>query len=109
MTIKNKKTPTKPQHYDTILITINHIPNNKNLDTNKTNIKIDDHNFIHIDKQLHTNIPHIFTIDDIVDQPILTHKNIHENHITTKIIADKKHYFDPKIIPSIAYTEPKIT
>ena len=67
-----------------------------------------DRGFIEVDKQLRTNVPHIFAIGDIVGQPMLAHKGVHEGHVAAEVIAGKKHYFDPKVIPSIAYTEPEI-
>ena len=71
-------------------------------------MEVDDRGFIRVDKQLRTNVPHIFAIGDIVGQPMLAHKGVHEGHVAAEVIAGKKHYFDPKVIPSIAYTEPEV-
>ena len=71
-------------------------------------VEVDDRGFIRVDKQLRTNVPHIFAIGDIVGQPMLAHKGVHEGHVAAEVIAGKKHYFDPKVIPSIAYTEPEV-
>ncbi|MFT5653184.1 MAG: dihydrolipoamide dehydrogenase, partial [Psychromonas sp.] len=64
--------------------------------------------FIEVDKQLRTNVPHIHGIGDVVGQPMLAHKGTHEGHVAAEVIAGKKHYFDPKTIPSVAYTEPEM-
>lgn len=80
----------------------------KNLDAGKAGVEVDDRGFIRVDKQLRTNVPHIFAIGDIVGQPMLAHKGVHEGHVAAEVIAGKKHYFDPKVIPSIAYTEPEV-
>lgn len=100
--------PTEPQRYDAMLVAIGRIPNGKLLDANKAAINIDGNGFITVDKQLRTNIPHIFAIGDIVGQPMLAHKGVHEGHIAAEVIAGMNHYFDPKVIPSIAYTEPEV-
>ncbi len=84
------------------------VPNGKNLDAGKAGVEVDDRGFIRVDKQLRTNVPHIFAIGDIVGQPMLAHKGVHEGHVAAEVIAGKKHYFDPKVIPSIAYTEPEV-
>ena len=65
---------------------------------------MDERGFIHVDKQMRTNVPHIFAIGDIVGQPMLAHKGVHEGHVAAEVIAGQKHYFDPKVIPSIVYT-----
>ncbi|MCV5960997.1 FAD-dependent oxidoreductase, partial [Escherichia coli] len=71
-------------------------------------LEIDERGFINVDKQMRTNVPHIFAIGDIVGQPMLAHKGVHEGHVAAEVISGKKHYFDPKVIPSIAYTEPEV-
>ena len=74
----------------------------------KAGVEVDDRGFIRVDKQLRTNVPHIFAIGDIVGQPMLAHKGVHEGHVAAEVISGLKHYFDPKVIPSIAYTEPEV-
>ena len=71
-------------------------------------MEVDDRGFIRVDKQMRTNVPHIFAIGDIVGQPMLAHKGVHEGHVAAEVISGLKHYFDPKVIPSIAYTEPEV-
>ncbi|MGT5267492.1 dihydrolipoyl dehydrogenase [Escherichia coli] len=108
VTMEGKKAPAEPQRYDAVLVAIGRVPNGKNLDAGKAGVEVDDRCFIRVDKQLRTNVPHIFAIGDIVGQPMLAHKGVHEGHVAAEVIAGKKHYFDPKVIPSIAYTEPEV-
>ncbi len=108
VSMEGKKAPAEAQRYDAVLVAIGRVPNGKNLDAGKAGVEVDDRGFICVDKQLRTNVPHIFAIGDIVGQPMLAHKGVHEGHVAAEVIAGKKHYFDPKVIPSIAYTEPEV-
>lgn len=108
VSMEGKKAPAEPQRYDAVLVAIGRVPNGKLLDAGKAGVEVDDRGFIHVDKQLRTNVPHIFAIGDIVGQPMLAHKGVHEGHVAAEVIAGMKHYFDPKVIPSIAYTEPEV-
>ena len=96
------------KRYDAVLVAIGRTPNGKLIDAGKAGVEVDDRGFIHVDKQMRTNVPHIFAIGDIVGQPMLAHKGVHEGHVAAEVIAGQKHYFDPKVIPSIAYTEPEV-
>ncbi|MBI6550002.1 dihydrolipoyl dehydrogenase [Xenorhabdus lircayensis] len=108
VTMEGKKAPAEPQCYDAVLVAIGRVPNGKSLDAGKAGVEVDERGFIHVDKQMRTNVPHIFAIGDIVGQPMLAHKGVHEGHVAAEVISGKKHYFDPKVIPSIAYTEPEV-
>ncbi|MFA9488535.1 MULTISPECIES: dihydrolipoyl dehydrogenase [unclassified Mannheimia] len=96
------------KRYDAVLVAIGRVPNGKLIDAGKAGVHVDERGFIPVDKQLRTNVPHIFAIGDIVGQPMLAHKGVHEGHVAAEVIAGMKHYFDPKVIPSIAYTEPEV-
>ena len=96
------------KRYDAVLVAIGRTPNGKLIDAGKAGVEVDDRGFIHVDKQMRTNVPHIFAIGDIVGQPMLAHKGVHEGHVAAEVLAGQKHYFDPKVIPSIAYTEPEV-
>ena len=96
------------KRYDAVLVAIGRTPNGKLLDAEKAGVNVDERGFIRTDKQMRTNVSHIFAIGDIVGQPMLAHKGVHEGHVAAEVIAGKKHYFDPKVIPSIAYTEPEV-
>ncbi len=74
VTMEGKKAPAEPQRYDAVLVAIGRVPNGKNLDAGKAGVEVDDRGFIRVDKQLRTNVPHIFAIGDIVGQPMLAHK-----------------------------------
>ena len=108
VTMEGKKGPAEPQRYDAVLVAIGRTPNGKLLAADKAGVEVDDRGFIHVDKHMRTNVPHIFAIGDIVGQPMLAHKGVHEGHVAAEVISGLKHYFDPKVIPSIAYTEPEV-
>jgi len=108
VTFEGKQAPAEPVRYDAVLVAVGRVPNGLSLDAEKAGITVTERGFIEVDKQMHTNVPHIHAIGDIVGQPMLAHKGVHEGHVAAEVIAGKKHYFDPKVIPSIAYTEPEI-
>ncbi|MBF8999276.1 MULTISPECIES: dihydrolipoyl dehydrogenase [Vibrio] len=108
VSMEGKKAPAEPERYDAVLVAIGRVPNGKLLDAEKAGLEVDERGFINVDKQMRTNVPHIFAIGDIVGQPMLAHKGVHEGHVAAEVISGKKHYFDPKVIPSIAYTEPEV-
>ncbi|KXI23284.1 dihydrolipoyl dehydrogenase [Photobacterium sanguinicancri] len=108
VSMEGKKAPAEPVRYDAVLVAIGRVPNGKLLDAEKAGLEVDERGFINVDKQMRTNVPHIHAIGDIVGQPMLAHKGVHEGHVAAEVISGKKHYFDPKVIPSIAYTEPEV-
>ncbi|MEZ8741380.1 dihydrolipoyl dehydrogenase [Photobacterium swingsii] len=108
VSMEGKKAPSEPVRYDAVLVAIGRVPNGKLLDAEKAGLEVDERGFINVDKQMRTNVPHIHAIGDIVGQPMLAHKGVHEGHVAAEVISGKKHYFDPKVIPSIAYTEPEV-
>ncbi|QCI20355.1 dihydrolipoyl dehydrogenase [Buchnera aphidicola (Brachycaudus cardui)] len=94
--------------YDAILIAIGRTPSINELGLEKIGLKINNFGFIQVDKQLKTNIPHIYAVGDVTGPPMLAHKGTHEAHIAAEVISGKNHFFEPTVIPSIAYTEPEI-
>ncbi|MBE2893792.1 dihydrolipoyl dehydrogenase [Spirabiliibacterium falconis] len=106
VSMEGKANETK--RYDAVLVAIGRTPNGKLIDANLAGVEVDERGFIRTDKQMRTNVDHIFAIGDVVGQPMLAHKGVHEGHVAAEVIAGKKHYFDPKVIPSIAYTEPEV-
>ncbi|WP_216782587.1 dihydrolipoyl dehydrogenase [Candidatus Profftia tarda] len=108
VTMEGKTAPNEPQQYNALLIAIGRLPNGKLIDACKASVQVDSIGFIHVDKQLRTNVPHIFAIGDIVGQPMLAHKAIHAGHIAAEVIAGMNHTFDPQAIPSISYTNPEV-
>ncbi|MXP67200.1 dihydrolipoyl dehydrogenase [Pantoea sp. Aalb] len=108
VTLQNQESSPICKCYDIILVAIGRTPNTKYLNLCKAGIKVNERGFIVVDKQMRTNIPHIYAIGDIVGQPMLAHKGIHEGHVAAEVISGLKHYFDPKAIPSISYTHPEV-
>ena len=98
----------KPLCFEQILVAVGRKPNGGNIDADKAGLKVDERGFIHVDKQLKTNVSHIFAIGDVIGQPMLAHKAIPEGRLAAEVISGKKHFFDPKCIPSVAYTDPEI-
>ena len=108
VTFEGKKAPAEPVRYDAVLVAVGRVPNGLGLNAEKAGITVTERGFIETDKTMSTNVPHIYAIGDIVGQPMLAHKGVHEGHVAAENIAGKKHFFDPKVIPSIAYTEPEM-
>ncbi|WP_298774628.1 dihydrolipoyl dehydrogenase [uncultured Shewanella sp.] len=108
VSMEGKGAPSDPVRYDAVLVAIGRTPNGKSLDADKAGVNVDERGFINVDKQLRTNVPHIYAIGDIVGQPMLAHKAVHEAHVAAEVISGLKHFFDPKVIPSIAYTAPEV-
>ncbi|WP_028387627.1 dihydrolipoyl dehydrogenase [Legionella fairfieldensis] len=98
----------KPLIFKQVLVAVGRKPNGGTIDADKAGVEVDERGFIHVDKQMRTNVPHIFAIGDVVGQPMLAHKAIPEGRLAAEVIAGMKHYFDPKCIPSVAYTDPEI-
>jgi dihydrolipoamide dehydrogenase len=94
--------------FDKVLVAVGRKPNGHNIDANKAGVNVDDHGFIDTDKQMRTNVNHIFAIGDIVGQPMLAHKASHEGKIAAEVIAGEKVEFQALTIPSVAYTDPEI-
>ncbi|TMO71600.1 dihydrolipoyl dehydrogenase [Pseudoalteromonas citrea] len=108
VTFEGKKAPAEPVRYDKVLVAVGRTPNGKLLDADKAGVNVDERGFISTDKQMRTNVNNIFAIGDVVGQPMLAHKAVHEAHVAAEVISGQKHFFDPKCIPSIAYTDPEI-
>jgi dihydrolipoamide dehydrogenase len=108
VSFEGKKAPSEEKAYDAVLVAVGRVPNGLSLDAEKAGITVTERGFIEVDKQMLTNVPHIHAIGDVVGQPMLAHKGVHEGHVAAEVIAGKNHYFDPKTIPSIAYTEPEM-
>ncbi len=94
--------------YDQVLMAVGRTPNGKRLSAEKAGINVDQRGFIAVDKQMRTNLPHIFAVGDIVGQPMLAHKANHEGRVAAEVAAGHKAAFDARVIPSVAYTDPEI-
>ena len=99
----------KEQLYDLVLQAVGRVPNGKRIGADKAGVAVTDRGFIPVDIQMRTNVPHIFAIGDIVGQPMLAHKAVHEAHVAAEVAAgDSKAAFDARVIPSVAYTDPEV-
>lgn len=98
----------KPLCFQQVLVSVGRKPNGGQIDADKAGVKVDERGFISVDNQLRTNVPHIFAIGDVIGQPMLAHKAIPEGKVAAEVIAGMKHYFEPKCIPSVAYTDPEL-
>ncbi|HOB94349.1 MAG TPA: dihydrolipoyl dehydrogenase [Aquabacterium sp.] len=95
--------------YDLVLQAVGRVPNGKKIGADKAGVVVGDRGFIPVDVQMRTNVPHIFAIGDIVGQPMLAHKAVHEAHVAAEVAAgDSKAQFDARVIPSVAYTDPEV-
>jgi dihydrolipoamide dehydrogenase len=108
VTFEGKQAPAEPVRYDRVLVAVGRKPNGSLVAAQKAGVTVTDRGFIEVDKQMRTNVSNIFAIGDLVGQPMLAHKASHEGHVAAEVVAGKKHYFDPKGIPSVAYTEPEV-
>jgi dihydrolipoyl dehydrogenase len=100
--------PAEPQVYDLVLVAVGRSPNGKKISAEKAGIAVTERGFIEVDKQMRTNVAHIFAIGDIVGQPMLAHKAVHEGHVAAEVAHGEKSYFDARQIPSVAYTDPEV-
>ena len=106
----------EPQTYDLVLQAVGRTPNGKKLAAEKAGVAVTDRGFINVDIQMRTNVPHIFAIGDIVGQPMLAHKAVHEGHVAAEVIAGELQgnkelasaAFNARVIPSVAYTDPEV-
>ncbi|KAF1007578.1 MAG: dihydrolipoyl dehydrogenase [Burkholderia sp.] len=105
---KGEKAPADAQRYDLVLVAVGRSPNGTKIGANKAGMAVTDHGFIKVDKQMRTNVPHIFAIGDIVGQPMLAHKAVHEGHVAAEAAHGEQVYFDALQIPSVAYTDPEV-
>jgi dihydrolipoamide dehydrogenase len=98
----------KVERYDMVLQAVGRTPNGKKIAADKAGVAVTDRGFIEVDNQMRTNVPHIYAIGDIVGQPMLAHKAVHEAHVAAENAAGHKAFFDARVIPSVAYTDPEV-
>jgi len=100
---------TREEVYDLVLQAVGRTPNGKKIGAEQAGVIVGDRGFIPVDVQMRTNVPHIFAIGDIVGQPMLAHKAVHEGHVAAEVAAGDQHArFDARVIPSVAYTDPEV-
>ena len=108
VTFEGEKAPAEPQCYDKVLVAAGRAPNGKLIGAENAGVIVTERGFIPVDKQMRTNVPHIFAIGDLVGQPMLAHKAVHEAHVAAEVIAGHKAFFDARVIPGVAYTNPEV-
>jgi dihydrolipoamide dehydrogenase len=108
--------PKEPQFYDMVLQAVGRVPNGKKISAEKAGVTVNERGFIPVDIQMRTSVPHIFAVGDIVGQPMLEHKAVHEAHVAAEVIAGEQKgdkelasaAFNARVIPSVAYTDPEV-
>ncbi|MFO1219877.1 MAG: dihydrolipoyl dehydrogenase [Burkholderiaceae bacterium] len=108
--------PKEPQRYDLVLQAVGRSPNGAKIAADKAGVAVTERGFVPVDAQMRTNVPHIFAIGDIVGQPMLAHKAVHEAHVAAEVAAGTqlgdaalaRAQFDARVIPSVAYTDPEV-
>ena len=108
VSFEGEQAPPKAQPYDMVLLSVGRSPNGKKIGAEKAGVAVTDRGFIPANDQMRTNVPHIYAIGDIVGQPMLAHKAVHEGHVAAEAAAGEKSFFDARVIPSVAYTDPEI-
>ena len=105
---EGEKAPKDPQTYDLVLVSVGRSANGNKIGAEKAGVTVNERGFIPVDSQMRTNVPHIFAIGDIVGQPMLAHKAVHEGHVAAEAAAGEKSHFDASVIPGVAYTDPEV-
>jgi dihydrolipoamide dehydrogenase len=98
----------EPQLYDRVLIAVGRSPNGRNIGADAAGVLVNERGFVPVDRQMRTNVPHIFAIGDIAGQPMLAHKASHEGKLAAEVAHGEKRAFDARVIPSVAYTDPEV-
>jgi dihydrolipoamide dehydrogenase len=108
VTLEGAAAPPGQVLFDKVLVSVGRMPNGRQIGAENAGVTVDERGFIPVDKQQRTNVPHIFAIGDVVGQPMLAHKATHEGKVAAEVAAGKPSYFDAKVIPSVAYTDPEV-
>ncbi len=108
VTFEGEQAPAEAQVYDKVLMAVGRRPNGREINAEAAGLIVNERGFIPVDKQQRTNVPHIFAIGDIVGDPMLAHKAVHEGKVAAENIAGHKAFFEPLTIPSVAYTDPEV-
>jgi dihydrolipoamide dehydrogenase len=107
VSFEGEKAP-KPQLYDLVLVAVGRASNGNKIGAEKAGVIVGDRGFINVDKQMRTNVGHIFAIGDIIGQPMLAHKAVHEGHVAAEAAHGERSFFDARQIPSVAFTDPEV-
>jgi dihydrolipoamide dehydrogenase len=107
VTFAGEKAPS-PQLFERVLVAVGRVPNGKTIGAELAGVKVSERGFIPVDRQMRTNVSHVFAIGDIAAPPMLAHKAMHEGKVAAEVAAGHKRAFDARVIPSVAYTDPEI-
>lgn len=102
------KSAPEEQVFGRVLVAVGRKPNGNAIDADKAGVRVDQHGFVPVDRQMRTNVPHIFAIGDIAGPPMLAHKATHEGKVAAEVASGMKRAFDARVIPSVAYTDPEV-
>jgi dihydrolipoamide dehydrogenase len=105
---EGEQAPSGPQTYDLVLVAVGRRANGKAVDAAQAGVAVDERGFVGVDRQMRTNVAHIFAIGDVVGEPMLAHKATHEGKTAAEVIAGQNVVFEPRGIPSVAYTDPEV-
>ena len=108
VTFEDDKGATSTDTFDRLLVAVGRKPNGKLIAAEAAGVAVDERGFIAVDNQQRTNVGHIFAIGDVVGQPMLAHKAVHEGKVAAEVCAGHKRFFDARVIPSVAYTDPEV-
>ncbi|MGI4813900.1 MAG: dihydrolipoyl dehydrogenase [Janthinobacterium lividum] len=108
VSFKGRQAPAEAQRYDLVLVAVGRSPNGLRIGADKAGVNVSERGFIAVDGQRRTNVPNLFAIGDIIGQPMLAHKAVHEGHVAAEAAAGEKSFFDAMQIPSVAYTDPEV-
>ncbi|MBM3457721.1 MAG: dihydrolipoyl dehydrogenase, partial [Armatimonadetes bacterium] len=106
--LKGEGVPAAPQPYDLVLVAVGRQPNGKRIVAERAGVAVDERGFLPVDRQMRTNVPHLFAIGDVAGPPMLAHKAVHEGHVAAEAAAGQKSFLDARVIPSVAYTDPEV-
>jgi dihydrolipoamide dehydrogenase len=98
----------KTDTFDAMLVSVGRRPSGKLIGAEAAGVAVDERGFIAVDREMRTNVHHIFAIGDVVGQPMLAHKATHEAHVAAEVASGRKSAFDARVIPSVAYTDPEV-
>ena len=100
--------PATPQVFGRVLVAVGRSANGRKIAAERAGVEVNERGLIAVDKQQRTNVPHIFAIGDVVGQPMLAHKASHEGKVAAEVAAGQKSFFDARVVPAVAYTDPEV-
>ncbi len=108
VTFEDERGETSSDIFDRVLVAVGRTPNGAKIDAERAGVRVGERGFIEVDERQRTNVPHIFAIGDVVGQPMLAHKAVHEGKVAAEVASGSNRAFDARVIPSVAYTDPEV-